>query len=252
MIIDAHAHFGYSNIFGTAVSERNLLENMEKNGVDSCIIQPLPVMTADEAISIHNEIFKLTKKYPKVFFGLASINPHLPKKEVIYEIEKCIKEYGFVGMKCHTIGHAVNPISESGDLLFGLADKLKVPINVHSGNGVVFASPSLNIKKARDYPDLKIVIAHAGMQIFTAEAFVAAKECENIFLETSWTATEDIEWLVNDLGSNKIMMGSDIFNDSCYNQHIEIEKYKIINLSEKEKTDCLFNTANNVFNLNLK
>jgi hypothetical protein len=46
-------------------------------------------------------------------------------------------------------------------------------------------------------------------------------------------------------------MGSDIYNDSCYNLHIEIEKYKIINLSSKEREDCLYKTAEKVFNLNL-
>jgi len=251
MIIDSHVHYGYSNIFGSCVSEKSLLESMEKNNVEVCIVQPLLVVTLEDARRIHKDIYKLSKKYPKKIFGLASISPHLSREEVTNELEKCIKEYSFVGIKCHTIGHAVNPLSESGDLLFRLANKLKVPINVHSGNGIFFASPSLNITKAREYPDLKIIIAHAGMHIFMAEAFVAAKECENIFLETSWTPAEGIEWLIKELGSEKIMMGSDIYNDSCYNLHIEIEKYKIINLSSKEREDCLYKTAEKVFNLNL-
>lgn len=251
MIIDSHLHYGYSNIFGTGVSEDKLISTMESNNVDVSIAQPLPVMTAEEAKKMHFDIYKLTQKYPKKIFGIASINPHLPKKEVTAEIEKCIKEYGFVGIKCHTLGHAVNPLSESGDLLFSLANRLEVPINVHSGNGMVFASPSLNIPKARQYPELKIVIAHAGMHIFLAEAFVAAKECKNIFLETSWTPAEDIEWLIKEFGSEKVMMGSDIYNDLCYNQHIELEKYRIIDLTEKQKEDCLYMTANRVFDLKL-
>lgn len=251
MIIDSHVHYGYSKIFDSGVKEKSIITSMEINCVDISILQPLPVATLEEATILHKGIYKLSKKYPKKIFGIASVNPNLPEKEVVLELERCIKEYGFVGIKCHTIGHSVNPLSKSGDLLFKSANKLGVAINVHSGNGIVFASPSLNIIKAREYPELKIVIAHSGMQILTAEAFVAAKECKNIFLETSWTPAEDIEWLVNALGSQKIMMGSDIFNDSCYNQHIELEKYKIINLTSEERDNCLYRTAGNVFNLNL-
>lgn len=251
MIIDSHAHYGYSNIFNTSVTEKRLLETIDENDIDACIIQPLPVSSIEEAAKIHHEIFELTKKYPKKIYGLASINPHLKEKEVIYEIEKCIKEYGFVGIKCHTVGHFVNPLSEDGDLLFNLANKLGVVINVHSGNGLVAASPSLNILKARQYPQLKIVIAHAGMQILATEAFVAAKECGNIYLETSWTSAEDIDWFVRELGSEKIMMGSDIFNESCYNQAVEVAKYRIIDLSDEDRDNCLFKTANRVFNLEL-
>jgi predicted TIM-barrel fold metal-dependent hydrolase len=251
MIIDSHAHYGYTNIFDTSVTEEKLLETIEKNGVDACIIQPLPVTTSEEAIKLHHEIFELTMKYPKRFYGLASMNPHLEEKQVRHEIEKCIKEYGFVGIKCHTIGHSVNPLSKDGDLLFNLANELGVTINVHSGNGLATACPSLNILKARQYPELRIVIAHAGMHILASEAFVAAKECSNIYLETSWTPAEDIEWFINDLGSEKIMMGSDIYNKSCYNQSVELNKYKILNISEKDRDNCLFRTANNVFKLGL-
>jgi len=251
MIIDSHVHYGYSNIFDSGITEKSLMESMEKNGVCSCIVQPIPMTTAEEAKEAHNNIYKLTKKYPKRIFGLVSINPHLPKREVIYEIEKCVKEYGFVGIKCHTIGHAVNPLTENGNLLFSMASKLDVVLNVHTGNGIAFACPSLNILRARQYPDLKIVLAHSGMHIFLAEAYVTAKECKNIYLETSWTPAEEIEWLVKELGSNKILMGSDVYNDSCYNQHIELEKYRLINLTEKEKEDCLFNNANNIFKLKL-
>ena len=251
MIIDSHVHLGSTNVFDTGITEKALVESMERNDVYACVVQPLPVTSEEDAAKTHNDIYKISLRYPKRIFGLASINPHLPKKVVTYEIEKCIKEYDFVGIKCHTWGHSVNPLTEDGDLLFSLASKLGVALNVHTGNGVVFACPSLTIPKARQYPDLKIVLAHAGMQMFVAEAYVAAQECKNIYLETSWSSAEDIEWLVRDLGSDKVMMGSDIFNDACYNQHIELEKYRIINLSEKEKEDCLFHTANKVFDLKL-
>ena len=63
---------------------------------------------------------------------------------------------------------------------------------VHTGPGIPFALPALCIPAARKYPDLKIVLAHAGFAVFTAEAQVAATVCDNLYLETSWCIGEDL------------------------------------------------------------
>lgn len=249
-IIDSHCHLGGCSVFGFDINEESLLKNLENNKVSAAIVQPFPGAQPD-ARSVHDRIFKLSKKYPKKIFGIASINPNIGEKQVRYEIERCIKELGFVGVKCHTLGHAANPLLPAGDLIFQIASGLNVPVLVHTGQGPVFAAPSLNILKARQYPELKIILAHSGMMIFTPEAFVAASECKNIYLETSWNTAEDIEWLINTIGSKRIMFGSDAYNNSMYNQKVELYKYEIINITEEQKTDVLFNTANNIFNLNL-
>ena len=249
-IIDSHCHLGGCSVFGFNIDEESLLKNLENNKVDAAIVQPFPGAQPD-AKSVHDRIFKLSKKYPKKIFGIASINPNFGEKQVKYEIERCIKELGFVGVKCHTLGHAANPILPAGDLIFKIASQLNVPINVHTGQGIVFAAPSLNILKARQYPDLKIILAHSGMMIFTTEAYITATEANNIYLETSWNSAEDIEWLINSLGSKRIMLGSDAYTNAMLNQKVEIYKYKIINISNKQKEDVLFNTANKVFKLNL-
>jgi len=249
-IIDSHCHLGGCSVFGFDINEESLLKNLENNKVNAAIVQPFPGAQPDSR-SVHDRIFKLSKKYPKKIFGIASINPNIGEKQVRYEIERCIKELGFVGVKCHTLGHAANPLLPAGDLIFKIASELSVPVNVHTGQGPVFAAPSLNILKARQYPELKIILAHSGMMIFTPEAFVAASECKNIYLETSWNTAEDIEWLINTIGSKRIMFGSDVYNNSMYNQKVELYKYEIINITKEQKTDVFFNTANNIFNLNL-
>lgn len=249
-IVDSHTHLGGCSVFGFDINEENLLLNLEKNKIAAAIVQPFPGAKPD-AKSVHDRIFILSKKNPKKIFGVASINPNFNEKEVRYEIERCVKELNFVGVKCHTLGHAANPLLPAGDLIFKIADYLKVPVIVHTGQGPVFAAPSLNILKARQYPELRIVLAHSGMMIFTPEAFVAASECKNIYLETSWNAAEDIEWLINSIGSERIMFGSDAYTNSMLNQKVELYKYEIINITKEQKEDVLLNTADKVFNLNL-
>ncbi len=250
MIIDTHAHLGSSRVFDCGINEDSILLSMEKNKVDAILIQILPGAIPNSETA-HENIYKLTKKFPKKIFGVASVNPNLPSLEVTSKLEKYINEYGFVAIKLHTVGYSVNPLSKGGTLLFETANKLRVPIIVHTGTGIPFASPSLNMIQAKKYPELKIILAHSGMNVFAQEAYIAAKECSNIFLETSWTSAENIEWFIKDLGSDKVVMGSDIFNNTCYNQTIEINKYNLINIPDKDRNKCLFENANKIFKLNL-
>jgi len=46
---------------------------------------------------------------------LTSVNPHVMSLEAWpSEIERCIKELGFVGIKLHIVGHALFPASKDG------------------------------------------------------------------------------------------------------------------------------------------
>jgi len=249
-IIDSHMHLGGCSVFGFEINEESLMLNLENNKISAALVQPFPGAQPD-AKSVHNRIFALSKKSPKKIFGVASINPNLNEKEVRYEIERCIKELNFVGIKCHTLGHAANPLLPAGDLIFKIANQLKVPVIVHTGQGLVFGAPSLNILKARQYPELTIILAHSGMMIFTPEAFVAASECKNIYLETSWNPAEDIEWLITSIGSGRVMFGSDSYTNSMLNQRVELYKFEIMDINKKQREDVLFNTTNKVFKLNL-
>ena len=63
---------------------------------------------------------------------------------------------------------------------------------------------------ARKYPKLNIILAHAGFAVFTAEAQVAASICGNLYLETSWCIGEDIRWMIDTIGADRVMLGADL------------------------------------------
>ena len=108
----------------------------------------------------------------------------------------------------------MNPLTEDGDMVFTTAFELGIPAMVHAGVGIPFSLPALCIPAANKYPDLKIVLAHAGGGIVSAEAQVAASICNNLYLETSWCLGEDIRWMISTIGSDRIMMGA-IFPALC-------------------------------------
>ena len=104
----------------------------------------------------------------------------------------------------------------------------------------------LCIPAANKYPKLKIVLAHAGGGIVSAEAQVAASVCGNLYLETSWCIGEDIRWMINTIGSDRVMMGADLPS----NVPTEFAKYKALDLAPEVYDKVMGGTAINVFNLN--
>jgi uncharacterized protein len=241
--IDSHAHLGECCVFGLLSTEEDMLRRMEESGVDATIVQPYPGAT--QASGTHDRIAELCARHPGRFFGLASLSPHGDRDAYEREVERCVKELKFVGLKLHTIGHGVNPLSEDGDRVFATAHTLGVPVMVHTGPGVPFALPSLCIPSAQKYPDLKIILAHAGFAVFSAEAQVAASVCGNLYLETSWCIGEDIRWMISTIGPDRVMMGADLPS----NVPVEVAKYKALDLDATVYDQVMGGTAVNVFKL---
>lgn len=242
-VIDTHAHLGECCVFGLMSTEEDMVRRMEESGVDATIVQPYPGATA--AAKTHDAIAELCAKYPGRFFGLASLSPHGDHDAYRREAERCIKDLNFVGIKLHTIGHGVNPLSDDGDFVFATAHDLGIPAMVHTGAGVPFALPALCIPAARKYPGLKIILAHAGMAVFTAEAQVAASVCGNLYLETSWCIGEDIRWMISTIGPDRVMMGADLPS----NVPVEVSKYRSLDLAPDVYNQVMGGTAVEVFKL---
>lgn len=242
-VVDAHAHLGRCCVFDLVSTEEELIRRMDENEIDATILQPFP--GAKDAPRNHDCIAELCVKYPGRFFGLASVNPHGDREAYRREVERCVRQLHFVGVKLHTIGHSVNPLSEDGDFVFATGHELGIPVMVHTGPGVPFALPSLCIPAARKYPDLKIVLAHAGFAVFSADAQVAASVCSNLYLETSWSIGGDIQWMISTLGPDRVMMGTDMAS----NVPVEVAKHKALDLRPEVYEKVMGGTATNVFKL---
>lgn len=245
MIIDVHTHVGYDYVFEEDFSIKELLTNMEKNKIDVSIVQPGTVLDLKTVIMHHNVIADLSKRMPGRIFGMANPNPHLSRNDYRKEMERCVNDLGFVGVKLHPFAHAVNPNQSNGRKVFQVASDLGIPVMVHTGSGIPWALPSALIPIAKDFPKLKIVLAHSGGSIFASEAALAAKLCPNIYLETSWLPGFIIHRFCKVLGAERIMFGSDHGD----NVATELTKFRTIVLTDEELEWCLGKTAAKVFKI---
>ncbi len=242
-IVDAHMHLGEDLMFLTDDSEDVVLNAMDANGIAAQILQP-GIVSRDQK-KAHQRIKRFADAHPGRAFGLACFNPLMDDAEYVSLVRWTVKELGFKGVKLHPNAFCMSPSHPAAEKLFRVAGELDIAVMIHTGNGLPNALPSLCIPVARKYPKVRIVLAHAGGGTFGADAIVAAKECPNIFLETSWVTVYDLRAMVETLGARRVMFGSDLIA----NIPVELAKYRAIGLSESDLEWCLAKTAEAVFRL---
>ncbi len=248
MIINSHAHIGESRVFDQGFfdhifTEQELIEGMDKYGVDVSIVQPLQGPKGYRAY--HDQIAQLATRYAGRIFGMTAHSPHIDREEYFAEVERCVKQLGFVAMKLHPLEMAVNPISVDGGVAFEAAQEFQIPLMIHTGPGEPFANPTNVIPRAQQYPDVDIILAHAGMLMCTSEAVLAAELCDNVYLEPSWCPVPYIGKMIAKFGSHRVMMGS----DWTINLPVELLKIDLLELDERDKNGVLCGTALKVFKL---
>ena len=244
-VVDAHSHLGACRVFDVDTPEDALLDAMDEHQVDVSLVQPYP--GADPASAVHDRIDALSKEHSGRFFGIASINPHQDRAAYFGELSRCVNELGFVGVKMHTIGHALNPAGADGTVVFESARELGIPVMVHTGPGIPFAAPSSLAPQLQNFPDVKVLMAHAGHGIFSGEALAMAQVYPQVYLEPSWCPFFVVVGMVEAVGPGRVMMGSDL----PPNIPIMLETIRALGLSKDDQAMVLGGAAKEFFQLNI-
>jgi predicted TIM-barrel fold metal-dependent hydrolase len=246
MIIDPHAHLGTDLVFDEVRNEEDIIQKMADNEVDVTIVQPMfGAVYLEDIRAIHDRIYKFSQSYPKKIFGVASITPLIHEADYYNEAKRCIKDLGFVGIKLHPAAHGTSPMSKRGEMVWKVCSELGVPLMVHTGAGVPAALPANVIGRCKQFKDVQCILAHSGMISFAGEAILAASECPNVILETSWTAAHHIEHFIHLFGAERVLFAG----DEGTNQVVELAKYRSLHITPEQMEWCLWKTANRVFHL---
>ena len=242
-VVDAHVHLGKCRLFGIDYSPSDVLDSMDANGVDASVVQPVP--GADNIEALHEQTAEMAAKNKGRIYGLACFNPYLEDDEYERLATWAIKDLDFRGLKIHTNGHSISPLHPCAKKVFRIANDLNVPVMIHTGAGIPVSLPALCIPPAMEYPDLTVILAHAGGELLAGEAIVAANLCPNIYLEGSWTTSYMVPGMV-DAADGRLMFGSDVIN----NIPTELAKYRSQGLTEEQLNNVLGLVAEKVFRLN--
>jgi len=202
-ICDVHVHLGKSGpwqpYMNPTIYVDELITLFDKYNVEQAIVFPNPNV-GDKYPEMNDYTAECVKKYPKRLIGFGRVDPR--REDAIHELDRIKRSLGLTGLKLHPMVECFRPDHPFFDGFFQKVNRLKLPILFHSGDG--FSSPGLILKIAKKYPKLFIILGH-----LRESAVSALKECENVYVETSGTLPDFIEFSV-DIDEDRILFGSDI------------------------------------------
>jgi predicted TIM-barrel fold metal-dependent hydrolase len=243
MIVDVHVHLGWDYTFDENFPREALIDKMNNREIDVQIVQPGQCHDLAIVQEQHNAIAELCEEFPGRFFGMANPSPHLPADIYHDEITRCVEELGFTSIKLNPPASGVIPNTKSGRKCFDDARRHNIPLMVHTAPDS-FSDPIGLLDLAREYSDVKIILAHCGMVVAASNAAKMFELCPNVYGDSSWTPGFLIKNWVRAYGP-RIMFATDMEE----NARAELAKIRNSDLSEEELKAVLYDTAVEVFNL---
>lgn len=243
-IVDTHGHLGLSpSGTGHDTSEEQVLAAMAAQGVATTLVMPQALQPDERAA--HDRVARFAAAHPRRIFGMASISRLWDEHDYFAEARRCVRDLGFVALKLHPAAYNTAPTVQRAEKCFRAAAEWGVPLLVHTGPGAPASLPSLVIPRARQFPDLPIVLAHAGFVAYADEALVVAQVCPNVYLEPSWCQYYQARRMAETIGSQRMLMGS----DHPANLAVELAKWRAADLPDRDLANVLGRTARRLFRL---
>jgi len=167
-----------------------LIEAMDEAGIDKSVIFGVDWaygVTGEPKVSNREQnkyLAEYAKEYEGRFIPLAALDPRRP--DVIRQATEAIEEWGMKGFKLMpSAGFKPND-----SLCFPFYEKCAewgVPIMFHSG-GLEFnweySSPNLIASAAEEFPEVKMIMAHAGLESWE-QCRLACAALPNVYMDIS-------------------------------------------------------------------
>lgn len=195
-------------------SGEKLLHEMDEAGIDKTVF-----MSVGEAeVEL---VRKAVKAHPDRFLAFMNVDPRKPG--AVSLLGKSVKEWGMKGLKLHPPEHQFYPNDSGVYPLYQKALELGIPVAIHTGAETPprrskYARPEYVDDVAVDFPDLTIIMAHAGL-LWWWEAISVAAFKPNVYLDLAgWQPRlrrrplefySALRTILNLVGHSRILFGSD-------------------------------------------
>ena len=236
MIIDAHMHYGTDPAIAEHLivpyvqydEPESIIRMLDEYGMDRGVLLPpdrilnpptdFNYREANEAVS------RAVAAHPDRLIGAIRLNPLFGEAFIWETVRYFVEERGLRGIKMVARADFYNPSSlKVVGPVFEAAARYDIPILYHSGHPSRDL-PSLQGHAARQYPQVKVIIAHIGLHDFLTETILVCKETANVFADMSQAWPYDIKAFVRAVGAERLMYGSDAPFQSPLVERIKVEE----------------------------
>ncbi len=248
-VVAWHEHFWSTGDFKTlnTAAADDMMRVFDLLGVDK-VVTSLPVNTIKRCppevfVSANNVTYEAVKRFPGRVYGMAYAHPGYAK-EAVAEIERCVKELGFVGVKLYYDYFMDDPVYAP---IIEKCIELDIPILQHSMH---FMDAANKIRQplatdgvhmanaAKRYPEATFVMGHFTIAEWQY-SLKAIADCPNVYTDMSGSVYDrpQMEEAVRVLGADRILFGTDNSLSACAGKLLGAR------ISDEDKKTILRGTA---------
>ncbi len=249
MIIDTHLHLGpIPGYFNYDISLDGILRLMDSLGITHAVnIHTAGLIYGDLEKGIQESI-KAYEASNRRILSYHTFDPNIPEKS-LDAIKSCQDSRIFRGVKIHPSFHGVPADSEKYAAIWEYAQQNDILLISHTWDisptnpTQKLSFPPLFEKYLAKYPRVRIIFGHSGGRYKgIQEAIRLGKKYPNVYFDTAGDiyANHFIETLVAEIGSQRVLFGSDC---SMMDQRTMLGVVLGAKLSLQEKEDILYRNA---------
>lgn len=163
-----------------------LLSAFDEAGIEKGTLLPLRAESYDWIVSNHY-VADIVSQAPERLIGFAGISPLA--HDAAQKLEQDLDQYDLQGLKLHPPMQMFDPGDPSCFPVYELMQARGLPILFHTGSGPTqlsdrYSNPHLVDEVAVHFPDLKIIMAHAG-RFWYQESLTMMRRHPNINIDIS-------------------------------------------------------------------
>ena len=221
------AYAPYIRLFDMSEEDGRLIKKPIEQSIDEMARQGITkgVIFAGEAEG-NKEVFKVCSQYPDTYIGLAGINITQGVSKGVEDLEQALDEYGLKGLSLGPFATGIPATDPRYYPLYSLLERKGKVLQCHSAIhynpdvSLDVADPQHLDRIAVDFPNLKIVMSHAGFGFGDVGTTVAIRH-PNMYIDLSGLhpkyLPERLIGLSNTLLKKKVIFGT---NYPCLNFEI--------------------------------
>ncbi|MDQ6607572.1 MAG: amidohydrolase family protein [Actinomycetota bacterium] len=200
-LFDAHTHLGENDPDGMRQSPPELLEELRTARARGAFVFPMHEL--DGYPPANDMVLEAAAASAGLLVPFCRVNPH---NGAVPEALRCL-EAGARGIKLHPRAEGFTLDHPEIRPLVGLVHERGLPMLIHAGRGI----PALGqhaVELAREFPNARLILAHAGI-CDLSWIWRVAPDVPNLFFDTAWWMPADLVSLFSLVPPAQILFASD-------------------------------------------
>ncbi len=200
-LFDAHTHLGRNDPDGMKQAPDELLTSLEM--ARACGAFVFPMHEPDGYRAANDMVIEAASRSEGRLIPFCRVNPH---DDPVVEAERALG-VGARGIKLHPRAEQFTLDHPRVHDLVALAHERTLPVLIHAGRGI----PALGlhaVELAEEFPDARLILAHAGI-CDLSWIWRVAPDYPNLLFDTAWWTPTDLEALFSLVPPGQIVFASD-------------------------------------------